>query len=185
MRCDDADRPPCGCPPGHFCWFCLKDTWGDEIADLLLNHPDLVERLNADRMGVVDGSPALVGQVGEYRVGTRVLTIPALGAGQSFQGGVGSLQLPPGDWMCFSDASWSNYYPGVSFALSPAPAGVSNAMPGGLWGSADPHARLAVGVPAHALIANPIAFHFGVSVSAGPAMGLDTLTMRTQAYRIR
>lgn len=183
-KCEPVD-PPCGCPPGHYCWHCLRDVWGDKIAELLLNHPDLVERLNADRMGVIDGTPAQIGQVGEFVMGTRTLMVPALGAGATFQGGVGSVQLSPGDWMCFADANWVQFYPSVAFALSPSIPGFTTPMQGGLWGTSDPYARVAISQPSQGLISVPRALHFVVAITAAGAVPSDVFNMRVQAYRIR
>lgn len=179
-----CDQPACGCPPGHFCWHCLKDVQADKLAWLLLNHPDLVDTLNQVRMGVIDGSPALPGQVGEFISGQATIAIPALGAGITWGGTAQPLQIPPGDWMVFADAYWDLWYPSVAFGMTP-PSGFSSGMLGGSWGTGDPNNRVAVGQACHALISNPVHLVFNVAVAAAGATGAGTYTQRVQAYRIR
>lgn len=177
-------EPACGCPPGHFCWHCLKDQQADQLAWLLLNHPDLVDTLNQVRMGVTDGTPALPGQVGQFISGSATLAVPALNPGATWTGTVSPLQIPPGDWMVFPDAYWDQWYPSVAFGMSP-PSGFTTGMLGGSWGSSDPNNRLAVGIPAHALISNPAHLIFNVALMAAGATATGTYTQRVQAYRIR
>lgn len=185
LRCDDADQPQCGCPPGHLCWFCLESKIAETLKDLLLNDPDLQAILDAPRMGVVDGSAAVPGQVGEWISSSASITIPALGAGNNWQGLVTPISLPAGDWMCFADATWALFYPSVFFGMGPVPAGLSNGMLGGSWGSGDVNNRIALGVPAHAAMATPTLLTFQVLIQAGGVVGSGNFTQRVQAIRLR
>lgn len=182
LTCDDGSG--CGCTGGHgWCAFCMQDMLAAIVGDLLNNDPDLQAIIHGPRLGVVDGSAARSGEVGEWISGTQTVQIPSLALNAVSAGPITPLVLPPGDWMAFADCRFEQFYPNVAFAL--AVPGMSNDMAGGLWAGGAPEARMAIGIPGHARLAQPLLLAFAYRVQAGGATPPGFFTMNAQAYRLR
>lgn len=79
-------------------------------------------------IGVVDGSNAAPGEVGEFITGIGSFNFA--GYPSVSNGFVNLLNVPPGDWDFTIAASFTTFVDGANFALSPKPVGMSNDMVG-------------------------------------------------------
>jgi hypothetical protein len=80
-------------------------------------------------IGVVDGSDAAPGEVGEFLTAEKSFTYAAFAAGGTTSTGqIELINMPPGDWDMTISSSYSGLITGSLFFLNPQPTGVSNAM---------------------------------------------------------
>lgn len=79
-------------------------------------------------IGVVDGSDAAPGEVGEFITGIGFFTYA--GYPNVSNGFLTLLNVPPGDWDFTVSSSYTGLIDGSQFALSPKPQGMSNDMIG-------------------------------------------------------
>ena len=128
-----APGPCCDCGPPT-CAPCggsnLIDCW-NQIAQLksiiqqIMN--DMGGPINTGPIqGVVDGSSAKPGEVGEFMSGAANFAFT--GASGSFVGNLSPLVLPPGDWDIRAFATDSTGVTNFAFNLNPTPAGMSNQL---------------------------------------------------------
>lgn len=133
-------------------------------------------------IGVVDGSDAAPGEVGEFIKGGGSFNYSAGAAGGvTSQGQIAALNLPPGDWDCAVSASFTTLIDSAFFLLNPQPVGLSNKMfglmglfGGGTGGGASPPADLEtvilIGQTARASVAVTTLLSFEVQVYQGTAV---------------
>jgi hypothetical protein len=81
-------------------------------------------------IGVVDGSDAAPGQVGEFMfaVGTFAYAAGGGANGVTSTGSINLINMPPGDWDFTISASFSDLVTSALFFLNPAVTGMSNRM---------------------------------------------------------
>lgn len=83
-------------------------------------------------IGVVDGSDAAPGEVGEFLTASVEFGYIAGGvAGNVTSGQIDLINMPPGDWDFTISATFSTTIGSALFFLSPEPTGMSNIMIGG------------------------------------------------------
>lgn len=83
-------------------------------------------------IGVVDGSDAAPGEVGEFMTASVEFAYGAGGAGGLVTNGtIDLINMPPGDWDFTISATFSTTIGSALFFLSPLPTGMSNIMIGG------------------------------------------------------
>ena len=83
-------------------------------------------------IGVVDGSDAAPGEVGEFLTATGTFAYAAGvdGAGTTSTGQIDLLNVPPGDWDFTIAARFTTLISSALFFLNPVPTGMSNNMEG-------------------------------------------------------
>ena len=80
-------------------------------------------------VGVVDGSDAAPGEVGEFLIAAGTFNYAAgTAAGQGSTGHIALINMPPGDWDLTVSAAYTNLISSSLFFLDPLPTGMSNAM---------------------------------------------------------
>lgn len=80
-------------------------------------------------VGVVDGSDAAPGEVGEFKFATGTFAYAAgTTAGVTSTGTINLINMPPGDWDFTISASFSDLITSALFFLTPLPTGMSNPM---------------------------------------------------------
>jgi hypothetical protein len=141
---------------------------------------------NAQR-GVINGSDAAAGIIGEYLILTGSMPYAANPATttQTVSAGV----LPPGDWDLTCTGEYSTEIGVASFHLSPEPTGFSNAM----WGTIGEYATapsagyfVIVGQSARASLSVPTLLAFSVTVAQTVAgLPAGTATVVVEARRAR
>jgi hypothetical protein len=171
------------------------------VAEQLNSHPptqNIVENIVNNyitqnvvpRVGVVDGSNAAPGEIGEYYTNTTTVNVTGgISQTQSVTAGT----LPPGDWLVVASLQLDEGVAGMYMALSPLPAGVSNDM------SAEAFVNIAAGGgivtgggvvnshPARASLTANTPFVFSVQTNYAGTPGGDNTTgpLILQAWRIR
>jgi hypothetical protein len=142
-------------------------------------------------VGVVDGSDAAPGEVGEFltAIGTfNYAASPATSTGQ-----LAMINMPPGDWDIWASASFTTLIESTLFHLNPVPTGMSNSMFGlmGLFSvsnlvSMDVETLVLVGQTARGSFAVPTLLSFEVQVFQGSAsLPAGTMILRVEARRRR
>ena len=142
-------------------------------------------------VGVVDGSDAAPGEVGEYLTASGDFNYAASPAGSTGQ--LALINMPPGDWDLWVSASFSTLIESTLFFLNPEPTGMSNAMFGvmGLFNvtqfvSLDVERVVLVGQTARGSFAVPTLLSFEVQVFQGsPGLPAGVMTLRVEARRRR
>lgn len=133
--CCDCGPVPClppTCPPQPCCGSGsnLIDCW-NQITQL----KSIIQQIMNDMggpiqtgpiQGVVDGSSAKPGDVGEFMTGSGNFTVT--GAAGSFSANVSPIVIPPGDWDIRALATDSTGVTNFAFNLDPIPAGMSNQL---------------------------------------------------------
>jgi hypothetical protein len=139
--------------------------------------------------GVTDGSNAKSGYIGEFM--TAISTMPFAAYPANNTGVVSTIVIPPGDWDLRGSMQFSAWFGYAGFNLSPVPAGVSNAMTGGL-GVGVPGTQvvdLAVinGATARGSFTVPtlLAFKWWVDQSQDSALLAGTANLTIDARRVR
>lgn len=137
-------------------------------------------------IGVVDGSNAAPGEVGEFLTAEGNFDYAA---GVESQGTVNLINLPPGDWDMTIVGGFSTVIGIGLFELSPQPTGVSNLMVGlnGNLGPMSPEAVVIVGQSARGSFAVNTMLTFLVkvdqSITAGLPAGVMTLDIECRRRR--
>lgn len=141
-------------------------------------------------IGVVDGSDAAPGEVGEFITGIGTFAYAVYPAVSN--GTINLLNVPPGDWDFTVSASYTSVIDGSNFALSPKPTGMSNDMIGEnanfLVGTTVPALNLVlVGQSARGsfAVATMLTFAVNVDNSGTPGAGPGTMAMRIEGRRRR
>lgn len=140
-------------------------------------------------IGVVDGTDAAPGEVGEFlkASGTFAYGVGSA-AGILYDGTIALLNVPPGDWDFWVSASFSTNITGAKFSLQTVPPNMSNAMAGinsnfTLEGMED---VIIVGQLARGSFAAITQLTFAVEVYQGVAGDTaGTMTMEMEARRRR
>lgn len=116
--CDCGCGPPC--PPS------TVDAWREmaRFKDMLRSIIDEMGITAKPMQGVIDGSDAKPGEVGEFIHGSAQLNYGASPA--VVDGNVAPLVVPPGDWDLFGIVTISSGVGVISVTLAPAPAGISD-----------------------------------------------------------
>lgn len=138
-------------------------------------------------VGVVDGSDAAPGEVGEFITGIGFF--PYLGYPNASNGTLTLLNVPPGDWDFTVSSSYTGLIDGSQFALSPKPVGMSNDMIG-------ENANFAMGSESNFVIIGQSArgsfavntvmtFEVNVDNSATPGLVAGTMGIRLEGRRRR
>ena len=141
-------------------------------------------------IGVVDGSDAAPGEVGEFLTMTGTFNYGAgTASGAGFTGQIALLNVPPGDWDFTVSASYSNLISSSLFFLNPQPTGVSNEM-FGLNGNftfpGEAEDVVIIGQSARGSFAVPTLLSFEVQVyQSSTALPAGVMTMRVEARRRR
>ena len=140
-------------------------------------------------IGVVDGSDAAPGEVGEFIKGSTTVNYAA---GTSTQVTVTILNLPPGDWDVTSSAQFSTLIEGAFFELNPLPVGVSNKMIGFLTlfaqtgaPSVDVESVVLIGQCARVSAAKATPLTFLINVDSGSANMAGQMAVLLEARRRR
>lgn len=142
-------------------------------------------------IGVVDGSNAAPGEVGEFI--TALGTFNFTGATSTSMGTITLINAPPGDWDFTVSASFSTLVESVFFALSPVPVGMSNSMVGfsgtftaGLGPGMDAEDIVLIGQSARGSFAVTTALSFVIQIIQNEAGLLGgVMTMRIEGRRRR
>jgi hypothetical protein len=144
-------------------------------------------------IGVVDGSAAAPGEVGEFI--TALGTFNYTAYPNTSQENITLLNLPPGDWDAEASASFTTAVGAVFFALAqPVPTGASNSMVG-FAGDFGPAAGMAADVLDVALIGQtarlsfanptPLIFVLQVDQATNSSLLAGTMTIRIECRRRR
>jgi hypothetical protein len=143
-------------------------------------------------IGVVDGSDAAPGEVGEFL--TSLITYAYLGYPTKNETTLTPINMPPGDWDLSASASFTTTTGSVLFELVPIPTGMSNAMVGWI-GDFGPPGSMATDVEDLVLIGQiargsfavntPLAFDVQVDQGTNTSLLGGTMTMRIEARRRR
>lgn len=140
--------------------------------------------------GVVDGSNAAPGQVGEFMfaVGTFAYAAGTTG-GVTSTGQIALINMPPGDWDFTISASFSDLITSALFFLNPVPTGMSNPMfglNGNFTMAGESETVIIIGQSARGSFAVNTLLSFEVQVfnnaTTDPA---GTMTLRIEARRRR
>lgn len=142
-------------------------------------------------IGVVDGSDAAPGQVGEFltAVGTFHYAAGATG-GVGSTGTINLINMPPGDWDFTISASFTDLISSALFLLNPFPVtGMSNEMfglNGNFTSSMEAETVIIVGQSARGSFAVTTPLVFEVQVFQGAAgLPAGTMSLRIEARRRR
>jgi hypothetical protein len=141
-------------------------------------------------IGVVDGSDASPGQVGEFltAVGSFAYAAGNVGDGLS-TGHINLINMPPGDWDLTISASFSTVITSALFNLDPFPVtGMSNAMAGlnGNFTTTTMEVAIIIGQSARGSFAVNTALVFLVEVYQGTtSLPGGTMDLRIEARRRR
>jgi hypothetical protein len=184
-RCDE------GFPPEWAKFgFRLRECFR-EIDDFRRLIADIIKEMGpaGGTIGVIDGSDAKQGQVGEYVTGQAVFAYAAYPA--TTTGTVQPLVLQPGDWNITASLTPSTDIGSVFFGLSPVPAGMSNNLSGSLAiGSSTGQQETGgtvIGTAARGSFSVPTLMPFTVTVEQGTQTNLPagSATLRVEARRMR
>lgn len=139
--------------------------------------------------GVVDGSDAAPGQVGEFltAIGTFAFAAGAAG-GVTSHGRIDLLNTPPGDWDFTVSASFDTVITSAWLLLNPKPTGMSNQMYGliGNFSGTEIETVIIIGQPARGSFAVTTLMSFEVEVFQGSAATpAGIMSMRLEARRRR
>lgn len=147
-------------------------------------------------VGVIDGSDAAPGEVGEFLTAVAEVNYAA-GPSTSGPFQIPLINMPPGDWDCTISASFTTLIDSAWFILNPQPQGVSNEMYGlmGLFGGgsggagtppADLETVILIGQSARASFALTTLMNFQVEVYQGTSAGLaGVMALRIECRRRR
>ena len=137
-------------------------------------------------VGVVDGSDAAPGEVGEFLVGLGEFHYLA---GTTNSGSIAVINMPPGDWDLTVSAQFSTLIGSGLFEISPAMTGMSNQMIGlnGNFGAMAPITVVIIGQCARGSFAIPTLLTFLVQVDQAITSGLPAgdMSLRLEARRRR
>lgn len=142
-------------------------------------------------VGVVDGSDAAPGEVGEFL--TALQSVNYTG-GTHIETSITLINMPPGDWDMQASASFSTHVGSVLFELVPIPTGMSNAMVGwmGVFSATaspavDAEDLVLIGQSARGSFAVPTPLAFDIQVDQSTASGLPSgvMLIRIEARRRR
>jgi hypothetical protein len=140
-------------------------------------------------IGVVDGSDAAPGEVGEFLTATGSFAYAAgTATGVTSTGTIALLNMPPGDWDFTVSANFSTLITSALFNLSPIPTGMSNEMFGlnGNFTVGGEETVIIIGQSARGSFAVTTMLTFNVQVyQAAVALPAGTMTMRIEARRRR
>lgn len=138
--------------------------------------------------GVVDGSNAAPGDVGEYITG--VSQVPYAASPAVTVVFVNPLVVPAGDWNLWAHMTCTTLVGGASFDLSPVPTGMSNGLDGLVWtdvnvGGSD-NEGLVVGMMGRGnfTVATSLPFRVGINQSAG-GLTAGTAVLQVEGRRMR
>lgn len=132
-------RHPPGCTCGCQNWGCDSPGWGQDLMqcwDQINQLKCIIKQIMAEVggpirtgpiRGVVDGSDARPGDVGEYFSASVTL---AYAAGVNTQTTLSPTVVQPGDWDLWSTMEFSTITGYVQFQLSPQPVGMSHDLRG-------------------------------------------------------
>jgi len=141
-------------------------------------------------IGVVDGSDAAPGQVGEFMFATGTFAYAAgTTSGVTSTGHINLISMPPGDWDFTISASFSDLITSALFFLDPLPTGMSNPMfglNGNFTMAGEAETVIIIGQSARGSFAVTTSMVFEVQVfnnsTSDPA---GTMTLRIEARRRR
>jgi len=152
--------------------------------------PSVTPPLPGPIIGVVDGSNAAPGQVGEFMFAIGTFAYAAgttVGVGST--GTINLINMPPGDWDFTISASFSDLITSALFFLNPIPTGMSNPMfglNGNFTMAGEAETVVIVGQSARGSFAVNTELTFEVQVfnnsTSEPA---GTMTLRIEARRRR
>lgn len=170
----------------------MTDTW-PQTRDLPA--PPFSFPTRGPIVGVVDGSDAAPGEVGEF------LSMDGFGTYAAYPtatvGTIPMLNMPPGDWDMWVSALFSSDIGGAFFQVpAPLPSRLSNSMAGymalaaavGLAGSTTPvEGVIVIGITARGSFAvtTPINFTFRVDQSDNTSLPAGTIQLHMEARRRR
>lgn len=138
-------------------------------------------------IGVVDGSNAAPGEVGEFITGTVTMSYAAYPSATTQTMTV--LNVPPGDWDFTVSSAYTGLIGGSQFALSPKPVGMSNDMIG-------ENANFALGTMENIVVIGQsargsfavttvMAFEMNVDNSPTSTLAAGTMSLRLEGRRRR
>lgn len=137
-------------------------------------------------IGVVDGSDAAPGEVGEFLVAIGTFNY---NAGVGNIGSLNMINMPPGDWDIYTSANFSTIIGSALFELSPIPTGMSNALTGeqGNFAPAGEEVAVIIGQPGRGSFAEPtmLTFHVEVDQALTPPLPAGMMNLRVEARRRR
>lgn len=113
VRWPQADQCDCDCGPGNITsWGQLQQCWNDtrQFKSFIRTVVESVlDDIGVGGAGITDGSQAGPGMIGE-EVTTGAITTTAAGPATQYSL-LGSLSLPPGDWIVFGNLYWGSDIP--------------------------------------------------------------------------
>lgn len=140
-------------------------------------------------IGVVDGSNAAPGEVGEFLSASGTY---AYAAGVANTGTIALLNVPPGDWDMYAAATFTTLVGSVLFQLSPVPTGMSTGLAGfvgtfsaGTGMAADAESLVLVGQAGRGSFAVNTQMTFQVQVDQATTTGLLAGTMTLDMFARR
>jgi hypothetical protein len=137
-------------------------------------------------IGVVDGSDAAPGEVGEFMTAIGTFNYAA---GVANTGSITLINMPPGDWDFTISSSFTTLIGSALFELQPIPTGMSNSMFGlnGNFGAMAPETVIIIGQSARGSFAVNTVMTFLVEVDQAITAGLPAgvMTLRIEARRRR
>jgi hypothetical protein len=140
-------------------------------------------------IGVVDGSDAAPGEVGEFMTAVGTFAYAAGSAtGVTSAGTLALLNMPPGDWDFTISAEFNTLITSAWFVLSPAVTGMSNTMYGlnGNFTTGGEQSVIIIGQSARGSFAVTTQLTFSVEVyQAAAALPAGSMYLRIEARRRR
>lgn len=143
-------------------------------------------------IGVVDGSNAAPGEVGEFVAASGTFNYLANAPNT---GTIALINMPPGDWDMGCAATFTTLVGSVLFQLSPVPVGMSNALAGfigifsaGTSSTMDAESLVLVGQTGRGSFAVTTQLTFNVQVdqaTTAPGLPAGVMTLDIQARRRR
>jgi hypothetical protein len=173
----------------------MTETMADAITDQAFNPrltptPSTSPPIPGPIIGVVDGSNAAPGQVGEFLFATGTFAYAAgTTAGVTSTGHINLINMPPGDWDFTISASFSDLITSALFFLDPLPTGMSNPMfglNGNFTMAGEAETVVIIGQSARGSFAVNTMMIFEVQVfNSSTSDPAGTMTLRIEARRRR
>jgi hypothetical protein len=188
---------PCQCQPFPPEWakfgFRLRECFR-EIEQFKCLIAEIIKELNASGcgvingpiQGVIDGSNARQGQVGEYVTGSASFAFAATGMTTV---NLSPIVLQPGDWNVTGYLAATVPYSGGGFLLAPQPTGMSNDLAGTNWQQTvvgQTESDVILSKTARGSFSTPTLLPFSATINQGTSgFSAGSATLTIEARRMR